>query len=394
MYPPCTDHIINIYRSQLATCCDRCALHPQTHTFSYPCCMRHCCCSVTFLGCSGAGVEAPPTPDGYRGPKILRPPKRSSLIEGGVPSLNDRPRKTCAIIRDSSEAEVSAMPAANLFAAEPPTAAAHTPAPHKQTAHRVATPTFFQLSTWQGNVEPTTIELALYALLWLHTVAGLSDPKWKLMLKGKNRNKKELGLENMRNLSIPSLSLVRGGKRNMDGSVVATGVAKLEPVVRALMRPDLLLMNSTVSGESWKGVTFNAKQLYVHIDAVHDKRKKHLRWKGDMPRWNAKYIKDKWWPLLQDIDFLCDAVGLLLAPPAPARLATRPSNFPSARDKAPSAEQSFLHVAVASTKSQYVLELAQLKDTLTSSQSTVQRLQSALKDAHTSIASAAMAQQE
>ena len=56
---------------------------------------------MAFLGCYDSGADVPPTPDGFRGPKAGRPPKQSSLIDAGQ-SLNAHPRKTCAIIEDSS----------------------------------------------------------------------------------------------------------------------------------------------------------------------------------------------------------------------------------------------------------------------------------------------------
>ena len=257
-----------------------------------------------------------------------------------------------------------------------------------KTVPRVPPPTSFKWKTWGGNVNPPVPELALYALLWLQLVANLQHDKWKQLVKTRLRNKEELGLSDGRDIKIPTKELVRGKDRSASAEVTTLSVLEqLEPVVKALMRPDLLLMNSNICHKPWAGVSFTADELRIHIDRVHQQDKgKAFRWKGETPRWNARPIRDQWWVLLENVDFLCDAVALLLDPPSP--LPSRARSAAPASCATNSSESSLSQVTIAGVRCEREVELADARGKLSAAGTELQETKATLKASKTALEAA------
>ena len=159
-----------------------------------------------LLRCFCAG-EAPSTPEGYRGSKTSRPPKETSLADAGIPSLNERPRKTAARFGDdNNDAAFDAVSTPLDFGPGPAglSIPKSTVAVAAKTATRVKVVAPWPLPSWKGNSFPPSMpELVCYALMWLQTVARCSPPVWQKLVRLKARNKEELKLDQMSKIQIP-----------------------------------------------------------------------------------------------------------------------------------------------------------------------------------------------
>ena len=181
-------------------------------------------------------------------------------------------------------------------------------------------------SVWCGDLPAEYCELALYALLWLDTVAlpKIGGPKASradscaLLLQQPSHWRK---IEAMRKLPIPIATVLAaaappGSARHTQGAMEVLG-----PVVYAWLQHEVLLHGvdgADVLGASWHGAALTPRQLFVYLETANDggRRGAKLRANGGSTcRWALPRIVDAWQELLFETPGVGTSMVRLLALP-------------------------------------------------------------------------------
>lgn len=187
--------------------------------------------------------------------------------------------------------------------------------------------TWSPYNSWCGNLPPTLCEVALYALLWLDTVAlpKVGGPKasradaCSLLLRQPAASWRRVQAQ--RRQPIPMKAVLASASPPGTGRRGASAMEVLGPVVYAWLQHDRLLQSvdyAQAVAEAWRGVTLTPLQLFVYLDVAYSDRGKRgakLRYDGSTCRWQHPQFVEAWQALLFDTPGVGEAMVQLLSLP-------------------------------------------------------------------------------
>lgn len=177
-------------------------------------------------------------------------------------------------------------------------------------------------SHWAGDLPAEPCEIALYALLWLDSVAvtgpaHLYHHRCSLLAEDGHWQR----VCGQRSKSIPMRSVVAAARKEAcrDGGAARTGaMAVLGGVVYAWAQYDLIMASSPSAWQSWRGAELNPKQLLLYLESCLDPGKRGARLRangGKVYRWDIPEIEAAYKTFLFDVNGVHSRLLALLSVP-------------------------------------------------------------------------------